>query len=84
MILTRNELKEMLSQYAFNLTFTKKDGTERTMLATRMLDRIPADKQPKGEGEKAENESVLPVFDLDLGEWRSFRIDSLKTFNRTV
>jgi hypothetical protein len=84
MILTRNELKEMLNQYAFELTFTKKDGTERKMLATRQIDRIPADKQPAGESDRVENESVLPVFDLGIQEWRSFRIESLKTFNRTV
>ena len=84
MILTRNELKEMLGQYAFQLTFTKKDGTERTMNATRKLDRIPSDKHPHGDNDRIENESVLPVFDLDIGEWRSFRVESLKTFNRTV
>ena len=34
--------------------------------------------EKKTEKEKVVNEEILPVFDIDKQEWRSFRLDSLK------
>lgn len=65
------------------VTFTKKDGTERAMRCTLNEGRIPADKIPKSSAgvEEATNSqtggSAVRVFDLDKGEWRSFRWDSV-------
>ena len=62
------------------VTFTKKDGTERKMQCTLVSGKIPADKQPKSLSE-SENPSTpgsaVRVFDTELGEWRSFRWDSV-------
>ena len=73
--------KEQLTQLIQNgarLVFTKKDGTERTMNCTLDFDKIPSDKHPVGSG-KTQSDSVLAVFDTDKNEWRSFRIDSVKS-----
>lgn len=66
------------------VTFTKKDGTERTMRCTLSAGRIPADKQPKAstgleeETNSKTSGSAVRVFDEDKKEWRSFRWDSIK------
>lgn len=63
------------------VTFTKKDGTSRTMRATTNAKFIPA-KPVVGDTSKtkrtvADNPDVAKVFDLDKQEWRSFRYDSV-------
>jgi hypothetical protein len=57
------------------VVFTKKDGTERTMLCT--LTNIPAVHQPKNETDKEYSKEVLRVFDTENQGWRSFRLDSI-------
>lgn len=62
------------------IVFTKKDGTERTMRCTLVENQIPADKLPKTNTEESGSQttgSAVRVFDLDKGEWRSFRWDSV-------
>lgn len=59
------------------ITFTKADGTERTMRCTLIEDKIPGEKKPKGTG-RSSPETTQRVFDLDLQEWRSFKLDSVK------
>ena len=56
------------------VVFTKKDGTERTMLCT--LTNIPAEHQPKNQ-DKEYSKEVLRVFDTENQGWRSFRLDSI-------
>ena len=62
------------------ITFEKKDGSERKMLATLKSGVIPA-YEKKTDREKKVNESVLSVFDLEKEEWRSFRLDSIREIN---
>lgn len=68
-------LKERLKNETLQVSFTKKDGSERTMRCT-----LNATVLPKTE-EKTSTRSVptssLAVFDLDKQEWRSFRWDSI-------
>lgn len=59
------------------ITFIKKDGTERLIRPTLLESVIPADKQPKGTG-KAKSDDTIAVFDKDKQEWRSMRFDSIK------
>ena len=70
-------LSGILKTLEMNITFTKKDGSERKMLATLKSDKIPA-YEKKTDREKKVNETILSVFDLDKQEWRSFRLDSIK------
>lgn len=63
------------------VTFTKKDGSERKMYCTLVESRIPADKRPKSVSESevtSTTGSAVRVFDTEVGEWRSFRWDSVK------
>lgn len=60
----------------FEITFIKKDGSERTLTVTH---DIPEDKTPKGIKPTKENLDILRVFVKDLQEWRSIRYDSILT-----
>jgi hypothetical protein len=60
------------------ITFIKKDGSERAMHCT--LINIPVTKRVIGKESNPSSQnsgSACRVFDLDKGEWRSFRWDSV-------
>ena len=59
------------------ITFTKKDGSERVLRGCINPELIPAEKHGTGKG-VVRTPEVQSIFDLDAGEWRSFRWDSLK------
>jgi hypothetical protein len=75
----RGELKEwlkgLLRETEVTVIFEKKDGTMRTMLCT--LKDVPPYER-KTETVRTASEDVLAVFDVELSEWRSFRIDSVR------
>ncbi len=71
-------LRSMLNEGVVGVAFTKKDGTEREMKCTLNFDMIPQDAAPKNSG-RAQPTDSLAVFDVDKGEWRSFRFDSVKS-----
>lgn len=80
----RDEMAMTLREGVADLSFEKvKDGQIREMRATLKPDLIPEDKMPKGGSvdQGAGNDTTLRVFDLDLNEWRSFRIDKVVSFN---
>lgn len=81
--LMRSELDLALHKGAIQLTFTKKDGSERVMKCT-LKDELVQIKPSKDESKNKRkvNEDVMPVWDLDKESWRSFRIDSIKNFER--
>ena len=82
--MTYNEIVNTLRESVVNLSFTKvKDGGVREMKATLVSDMIPEDKMPKTDANAnlEKNQVAVRVFDLDLNEWRSFRVDSLLTFS---
>jgi hypothetical protein len=64
------------------VVFIKADGSERTMLCTLVESKIPTDKQPKSETQASSTVgSAVRAFDIEKGEWRSFRFDAVKVFN---
>ena len=69
----RDILIKNLQKKAMRITFTKINGDERIMDCTLQEHIIP----PTDEKNRKENEEVLPVFDINKGEWRSFRLDSV-------
>jgi len=71
-------LRSVLSDGKVEVTFEKKDGSERKMLCTLSENMIPGEKAPKGTV-KAKSDDVLAVFDIENDGWRSFRWDSIKT-----
>ena len=80
---TRDEILDALRNGEVQLSFEKvKDGQIREMTATLNTGYIPEEKMPKGGtvDQSVGGESTLRVFDVDIMEWRSFRIDKLISF----
>ena len=74
------DLKKLLHEHTMSVLFTKKDGTQRTMLCTLNPDLLPVvDKQEGDEVKKERKESMdsLRVWDIEKKDWRAFRIDSI-------
>lgn len=70
-------LRKRLRNENLLVTFTKKDGTQRTMRCTLAADSIPTEAEPKEKSSRAVPSTSLAVYDLDKKEWRSFRWDSI-------
>jgi len=73
-------LIDLLHNYSVSIKFTKTDGTERTMRCT-LREGVIVPHEKKTEREKAANDNVLAVWDLDKNAWRSFRLDSITDVN---
>jgi hypothetical protein len=79
--MNKQDYVSALSESVAVVTFEKKDGTERVMKCTRNMSVIPSDKQPTGNASaKPESDEVVKVYDMEADGWRSFRIDSVKSF----
>lgn len=71
--MNREQLVEMLRSNVYNIVFTKTDGSERKAKATLLDEYLP---EFKNSG-KMPNPDIVSFWDLDLGEWRSFRVENL-------
>lgn len=71
----RTWLDGLLHEGEVKVTFEKKDGTLREMKCT--LKDVPVFEK-KTDVVRKKNDEVVAVFDVDLQEWRSFRLDSIK------
>lgn len=77
--ITKEELLEKLQMESVSVTFTKADGSERTMLCTKQTSKIPEAQQPKTDkvvkldenGNPIETD-LITVYDLEKEGWRSF------------
>ena len=80
--LLKENLLEKLRTNETVVKFTKADGTERTMRCTLVESKIPADKRPKSTEAQTTSTtgSALRVFDVEKGEWRSFRLSSVISY----
>lgn len=74
----KEDLRLYLHKGVVKVVFTKKDGTDRTMLATLNEELIPEDKKPKGTGKKVDNGNTFAVYDVEADGWRSFNYDTVK------
>jgi hypothetical protein len=77
---SRKWLTNLLKEYVIEVTFTKKDGTERVMNCTLLEDYLP---ETTGVGNAASLDA-LAVYDVDKEDWRSFRWDSIKSIKVVV
>ena len=78
--MTRQELVEFLSKGVCELTFTKVDGTERTMPCTLDPELLPKVELSEDKSvPKKLNMDTLRVFVTDINQWRSFRIANFKS-----
>jgi hypothetical protein len=75
----RLEIVNILTNGIHNVTFTKVDGTERTMPCTldpALLPTVEITEEKKVP--RKINPDTLRVFVTDINEWRSFRIENVK------
>ena len=80
--MTKDEMKKALVEGVCEVVFQKLNGEERTMRCT--LDPKVLPKPVASDDEinrnRAPNDAVQVVWDVDVEGWRSFRIDSVKEF----
>jgi hypothetical protein len=84
--ITKEELVEKLQNESVSVTFTKADGSERTMLCTKMVSKIPEAQHPKtdkvvrlDENGNVVESDLITVFDLEKEGWRSFNFSKVKS-----
>jgi len=70
--MNKNTLVNLLKTETVTVAFTKADGSLRTMNATLVGEEVNAD--------LTSNEAIS-VIDTDLGAYRSFRFDTVKSVN---
>ena len=80
----KDQFKDILRTNVVDVTFTKKDGTERKMKCTLKEDMLPTGwTSDLVSGTFANtkvrmvSEDALPVYDTEANGWRSFRWDSV-------
>lgn len=79
----RDHYLDLLRNNVCNIEFTKADGSHRKMRCTLMYDTmqslnlIPYGNKPKS---VTEDLDVMKVIDLDIQEWRAFKISTLISF----
>lgn len=85
-------LRTILKKYHCAITFTKVDGSIRTMPCTLRYDSLPVIAQPQTliesieqpveKKQKPVNLNVLSVWCLDKQEWRSFKVMNVISVKR--
>ena len=75
MTFKKSNLMKWAKEKILIVTFTKVNGDERVMKCTLNPKFLP---EMGGLPTKAQNKDVMPVWDLEALDWRSFRIDSIK------
>lgn len=73
-------LIDSLKAGAVRVRFVKSDGTERSMLATINENMIPAASVSTGDRKRPAD--LVTVWDMEVGQWRSFRKDRLLDWHR--
>lgn len=72
-------IKAWLYNERCQVTFIKRDGTQRVMICTLRPDYLP--EQTDLEESANDHPDRVVVFDLEKKAWRSFRFDSVVNFN---
>lgn len=82
---TKQEIYQRLQEGILHVQFIKKDGSNRIMQATwnqaylpSRDERVKLEEQQKDEAKEKE---YVAVWDMSIGDWRSFRFDSVKAIN---
>lgn len=76
----RDIIVDVLKKNVMTISFTKADGTARDMVCTLMPNKLPAVELKEDKKPRKENLEVIRVFDLEKKAWRSFRVDSIRTY----
>lgn len=76
----KERLVAKLKSSICKVSFTKRDGSLREMICTLAPSKVPHTGEVGVKRTKAENPDVLPVYDTESQGWRSWRWDSLISF----
>jgi hypothetical protein len=71
-------LRTLLHEHDCEITFTKIDGTLRTMPCTLREAAMPLREATEFHQTRVYKPETLSVFCLDKNEWRSFRVENVK------
>jgi hypothetical protein len=77
MLYSKEALQKLLREGVSEITFTKTNGETRVMKCTLSSQYITDD--GFANSTRKQNPDVLSVWDVDLGEWRSFRLENVTT-----
>lgn len=72
-----NEYREKLRKHVCEVTFTKKNGDERTMICTLHPEFMP-DQEYTGDTDP--DDPLITVLDIEANGWRSFNVDKISNF----
>ena len=73
------EIFDMLAHNVCEVTFTKVDGTLRTMPCTLKTELLPAQALTEHHRTKVINYNVISVWCTDREAWRSFRVENVRS-----
>ena len=82
MVFTKENLLDLLRNNVVTVTFTKVDGSERTMTCTLLGEYVPAPANGSMQllqENSSRGDSNISVWDTEVQGWRSFRISSVKS-----
>jgi hypothetical protein len=82
-LIFREWLSGLLRTEHVKITFTKKDGTVRELLAT-LKEEVIVPYEKKTERTRSPNKDSISVWDLEKNAWRSFRYDSVSKVSFSV
>jgi len=71
---SKQQIQEQARNGIINVRFTKVNGEERVMNCTLLSEYLP---KQMDFSESKPNDQVLSVWDVDIGGWRSFRVESV-------
>lgn len=75
-----SEIRDLLIENkSVEVSFTKVDGTERTMFCTLNEAVLPPSPLTESTVRREPNHNVLTVWDVEKDGWRSFRVDGVKS-----
>lgn len=72
------EIVHLLKEHDCEVTFTKKDGSERVMPCTLRQDAMPVREANTVRETKIHKPDTITVWCLDKSEWRAFKTSNVK------
>lgn len=70
-------LRDELFKQTVTISFIKADGSNRVMNCTLVTERISYQSKGKSKKQKEETFETIKAWDIDKGEWRSFKIRNI-------
>jgi hypothetical protein len=77
--LSRNELRDLLSENVLRVTFNKKNGDRRVMTCTLKQDLLPKSTNTTSYKEAL---TSLSVWDTNANGWRAFCLDKIQNVEK--